>query len=247
MADGVNLYYIWYGDWSADAQGAALLTALAQSLGGSAYFNINTTYHALINGRDSGIQNVVHLAGTATDAYSQGRSLTSQATPEIVANAIVSGHLPADANGVYLVLASPDVSEEEFCKTSCGWHGFQTVNGVDIKFAFVGNPATQCINFCSLWGPNFPPPNGNPGADAMASILAHELSETVNDPHMNAWFDLKGDETADKCQWSYGTILRVPSGNANSYGVYNVTLGGTNFLLQQLWVNEGAGYCATGY
>ena len=247
MADGVNLYYIWYGDWSAEAQGATLLTTLAQSLGGSAYFNINTSYHAMMGGRDTPVQNSVHLAGTTADAYSQGRSLSSEATPAIVKYAILNGKLPADPNGVYIVLASADVSENGFCKTSCGWHGAETVNGVDIKFAFVGNPATQCLGFCSLWGPNFPPPNGAPGPDAMASVLAHELSESVNDPHEDAWFDLNGDEAADKCQWTFGIINRIPAGQPNSYGVYNVTLGGKYFLLQQNWVNAAGGYCSTGY
>ncbi|MBZ5606537.1 MAG: EXORDIUM family protein [Acidobacteriia bacterium] len=247
MAGGVNIYYIWYGDWSADATGAALLTTLAQSMGGSPYFNINTTYHAMMNGRDTAVQNVVHYAGSASDAYSQGKYLSSAATPQIVADAIVSGKLPADPNGIYFVLGSADVSENGFCKTSCGWHGSQTVRGVDIKFAFVGNPATQCIHFCSLFGPNFPPPNGDAGADAMTSIIAHELSESVNDPHMDAWFDLNGDESADKCQWTFGTMNRVPVGQPNSYGVYNVTLGGKNFLLQQNWVNAAGGYCAMSY
>jgi hypothetical protein len=248
IADGINLYYIWYGDWSAQAESTAILTIFAQSIGGSPYFDINTGYHGMANGRDAPVQNVVRFAGSTADSYSQGQNLSSDATPAIVRNAIQGGKLPADPNGVYIVLASPDVMESGFCKTSCGWHGYSTVaNGVEVKFAFVGNPASQCISFCSLFGPNFPPPNGNPGADAMTSIIAHELSEITNDPHMDAWFDLKGGESADKCQWNYGAISRIPVGQANSYGVYNVVLGGHYFLIQQNWVNSGPGSCGMSY
>jgi hypothetical protein len=259
LAYGVNLYYIWYGNWSADAEAAAILTTFAQGLGGSPYFNINSSYHGMAGGRDVQIANAVRFGGSYTDNYSQGRNLADGAVAKIVAGAINSGQLPADPNGVYFVLGSADVTEPGFCKSSCGFHGFGTLvdgtlrqnqtdpAGIDIKFAFVGNPATQCQSFCSLWGPNFPPPNGNPGGDAMVSIVAHELNEAVEDPHMDAWFDINGAEGADKCQWTYGNISRVPAGQPNAYGVYNMTLAGRNFLIQQNWINSGAGFCGTVY
>jgi hypothetical protein len=37
---------------------------------------------------------------------------------------------------------------------------------------------------------------GSLGADAMASVLAHELAEAVSDPELNAWFDCNGYENA---------------------------------------------------
>src|ERR1035438_3635947 len=44
MRNGVNIYYIWYGDWTKDATANAILTDYAINVGGSPYFNINTTY-----------------------------------------------------------------------------------------------------------------------------------------------------------------------------------------------------------
>jgi hypothetical protein len=259
IAHGINIYYIWYGDWNGDIEATSILTALANGIGGSPYFNINTTYSGMTGGRMAAVSNSVHFAGAIEDHYSQGVSLSMSGVASVVQRAIVTGLLPADSQGVYFVLSSADVTEDGFCQTGCGWHGYGsfangtlTVNqtnadGVDIKFAFVGNPSTQCIHFCSLWNANFPPPNGDPGGDAMASILAHELTEATNDPHMNAWFDFQGEESGDKCQWTFGSISRVPQGQANSNGVYNVQLGGRYFLLQQLWVNDGGGYCAASY
>src|SRR3954447_482604 len=38
-----NIYYIWYGNWSNTA--TSILTDLASTIGGTSYFNINTTYY----------------------------------------------------------------------------------------------------------------------------------------------------------------------------------------------------------
>lgn len=37
------------------------------------------------------------------------------------------------------------------------------------------------------WGDGTATPNWNAEADGMASIIAHELSEAVTDPELNAW------------------------------------------------------------
>ena len=39
----VNVYYIWYGNWSGNSA-TTILTEFANNLGASPYFNINTTY-----------------------------------------------------------------------------------------------------------------------------------------------------------------------------------------------------------
>ena len=44
MRGTVNVYYIWYGDWTQDSKANAILTDWGHSIGGSPYENINTTY-----------------------------------------------------------------------------------------------------------------------------------------------------------------------------------------------------------
>jgi hypothetical protein len=236
MLGTVNVYYIWYGNWAGNSA-TNLLTTLAQNIGGSPYFNINTTY---FNGSNTHVSNSVHYAGSTTDAYSKGTALTDANIQEIVSNAIASGALGLkDTNGVYFVLTSADVTANSgFCTQYCGWHTHGTIAGSDIKYAFIGNP-DRCPTSCSVQTPG---PNGTGGADGMASIIAHELEEATTDPDLNAWYDRRGYENADKCAWTFGTQFTAANG-----AKYNMTLGGVNFLIQQNWVNSGSGFCAKSF
>jgi len=138
-------------------------------------------------------------------------------------------------NGLYFVLTSTDVTKSGFLTSYCGWHTNATIAGADIKYAFVGDPGTN--GACSVQ--TSVSPNGNVGADAMASVVSHELEETATDPDLSAWWDQRGYENADKCAWTFGTTYKVPNGS-----LANMTLGGLNFLIQRNWVNASGGYCA---
>ena len=241
MLGTVNVYYIWYGNWSGNSA-TTILTDLANGIGGSPYFNINTTYY---NGSGVHVSNLVHYAGSANDNYSQGKSLTDAQIQTVVSSAIANGlnglpnGLPKDTNGVYFVLTSADVTASSgFCTQYCGWHTHGTISGSDIKYAFIGNP-DRCPSACE-WQTTGP--NGTGGADGMASIIAHELEEAVTDPDLNAWYDNRGYENADKCAWTFGATFTSPNG-----ALANMTLNSRYFLIQRNWVNAGSGSCAMSY
>jgi hypothetical protein len=201
-----NVYYIWYGKWAGNSA-TTILTDLANGIGGSPYFNINTTYY---NGTKAApVINSVHFAGSRTDNYSQGLILSDAGVQAVVSSAI-SGGLPKDANGVYFVLTSSDVGESSgFLTQYCGWHT---------------------------------------SADAMASVLAHELEEAVTDPDLNAWYDKRGNENADKCAWTFGATSTLTTDDAATNGaLWNVNLGKRNYLIQRNWVNAAGGSCALQY
>jgi hypothetical protein len=230
----VNVYYIWYGNWSGNT-GTTILTDFANNIGGSPYFNINTTYY---NSAGTHVSNAVHYAGSTTDSYSQGTSLTDAQIQTVVSSAITSGRLPLDTNAVYFVLTSSDVTASSgFCTQYCGWHTHGTISGSDIKYSFVGNP-DRCPSACADQTVG---PNGNAGADGMASIVAHELEEATTDPDLNAWYDNRGYENADKCAWTFGTTYTANGALAN------VKLGTRDFLIQRNWVNAAGGYCSMSY
>jgi hypothetical protein len=230
-----QVYFIWYGAWSGNSA-TSILPDLASNIGGSPYFNINTTY---TDGSGHHVSNSVAYAGSTTDSYSQGSSLSDAQIQQVVSTAVTSGRLPKDSHGVYFVLTSADVTASSgFCTQYCGWHTHGTIGGTDLRYAFIGNP-DRCPSACEEQTTS---PNANAGADGMASVIAHELEESVTDPDLNAWFDRRGQENADKCAWTFGTEYTVANGS-----MANMKLGTRDFLIQQNWVNAGAGSCALKY
>jgi len=228
----VGVYYIWYGNWQGNTA-TAILTDFANNIGGSPYFNINTTY---FDGSSRHVSNSVVFRGSTSDNYSQGTALSDAQVQTVVSSAISSGRLPMDTNAVYFVLTSADVTATSgFCSQYCGWHTHGTISGSDVKYSFVGNP-DRCPSACAAQTTS---PNGNAGADGMASIIAHELEEATTDPDLNAWYDRRGEENADKCAWTFGTTSTASNGST-----YNMTLGSRNYLIQQNWVNASGGFCA---
>jgi hypothetical protein len=199
------------------------------------------------------------------------KNLTDGGVQKIVENALNNGQLPRDPNGVYFVFTSSDINESSeggFCgapssdpKKSgfCGWHTHADMGGVDIKFAFVGN-TQRCREIQSQWGcdkqatgPNSPsmPTQAADGTwtyygggDGMVNIIAHELSESITDPDLNAWRNSSGDENADVCESVFGPTSFLPTcGDAGSICTdaglsagshYNQTFGNHSWLLQFL-------------
>jgi hypothetical protein len=246
LVAGSNIYYIWYGNWGTNTA-KTILPSVANGLGGTPYFNINTTYY---NSAATHVKNAAHFVAQytwTTTAY--GTALTDSLVQTIVTATINGGHLAYDPNGIYFVLTSPEVTEGAgtavaFCKTYCGWHTHFALNNLataDVKYSFVGNASTQCPSSCMAQASSSP--NNNPGADGMANVLVHELAEATNDPDLNAWYDSNGNESADKCAWQFGTEL-----TASNKSKYNLTLlNGLQVLLQENWINAAGGNCALSY
>ena len=241
MAGKVNVYFIWYGDWNGGpaASDSPMTVTLLNSLyannalGGSGFAQIASTYTDKY--RRTASSNFALVQSTSDD-YSRGKKLTDAAVAGVVSSAIQSGRLPKDSNGIYFVLTSSDVDETSgFCKKYCGWHDHKNILGSDLKISFIGNP-DRCADSCEIQSTS---PNGNPGADAMASIMAHETLETVTDPNLNAWYDAQGQEVGDKCAWMFGPV-KGTLGN----GAYNQSMGGHHWLIQMNWVNANGGGCA---
>jgi len=223
-----DVYLIWYGNWnqsngSDNAGGQQIVRDFLGSLSGSGYYLTNRTY--------PGVSGMFSVRAQYTDTYSQGSVLSDSRVQAVVSHAISSKALPNNSNGIYFVLTSSDVSESSgFCNKYCGWHTAGTISGTDIKYAFVGN-ANRCLSACAAQSVG---PNGNAGVDGMLSVIAHELEETNTDPDLNAWYDSRGAEDADKCAWTFGS--HQTKGSNGAY--YNLTLTGAtgstrHYLIQR--------------
>jgi hypothetical protein len=223
-----RIYVIWYGNWnqsngSDTPAGQQIVRDFAGSIGGSPYFQINTTYSAggyTITGNAS-------FGGETTDTGSFGTRLSDANIFSIVNNAVNAGKLPFDQSGVYFVLTSSNVTARSgFCTQYCGWHTAGNGTAGRLRYSFVGN-ANRCLNSCAAQTTS---PNGNPGVDAMLSVVAHELEEATTDPDpRSGWVDASGAENADKCAWTFGHFqYQVANGSWA-----NMRLGTRDFLIQR--------------
>jgi hypothetical protein len=230
MTGPVNVYVVWYGDWSNRSTRRSVLTEFLGHLA-SPYWKINQGYPAT-GGSTVGAP---ALAAQIDDAGSVGvKNLTDAQIQKVVENAITKQALPKDPNGVYMVLTSSAVTKVGFLTQYCGWHSFARIGGAVIKFAFIGDPSGPSVRGCS---PQSVSPNGDVGADAMASTIYHELDEAVTDPTMRGWHTARGEENADRCAWTYGTVYKVGAAMAN------MKLGTRDYLIQTNWVNSSTARC----
>src|SRR5215467_10818542 len=155
----VPVYVIFYGNWNGTGSNTqatvTLIDTFLNSLGNTGYERINTTY-----GDNTGnVSGNLTLAAQVFDPGSQGKRLRNSRISAAISAQLTSGALPTDPNGVYLFLTASDISEQGFCSSFCGFHTRQTLNGADIKWAFIGN-VDQCPSGCEIQstGPNSPSP-----------------------------------------------------------------------------------------
>jgi hypothetical protein len=80
----------------------------------------------------------------------------------------------------------------------CAWHSYGSSGGKEFQVGF----------FFNLDGDGGCDPkdtvtsHGQPLA-SLANVSGHEYSEMVTDPLLNAWYDVRGQENADKCAWTF--------------------------------------------
>jgi hypothetical protein len=240
MVAGKDLYVIYYGSFTTTQH--AILDNFLQNLGGSGAFNVNSEYSDGSGATVANILNYSPKTDSFNDAYSLGTSLSGSFDTTIIHNAIANGHLPSDANGIYILTISPDVSLPKSVWCAYHTHSSNIVVGQDIKYAVAPDPPPGALQAsCSGNIANFgdtTSPNGDIGMDAVADDLIHELSETATDPDLNAWFTKNGEENADLCNFVYGTTFLAPNGSHANH-----VFGTRNYLVQTIWDRVGS-FCA---
>lgn len=116
MSSPINVYVIWYGDWNG-LQPSGMMTDLISGLGQSDYWKILATEYDSPPG--SFVSSTIYHGGEyfirpCSVYYAQWGAGT------IVNDALTRGVVPADANGIYLVIGAPGVD-------GGGYHGGNTI------------------------------------------------------------------------------------------------------------------------
>jgi hypothetical protein len=181
---------------------------------GSNYANSSDEYSGT-NGKVSSV--LVYTGNKVDGTAASGGGSTSAILNEV---AKVIGATNVVHNGYYPVYVDLPRGSAGYC----GWHSWGTINGVLVQFAFFwnldGDPGCD---------PSSTVAGESQGLAAIANTSAHELSEARTDPDGTGWYDRRGQENGDKCNWNFLGQLSVTFSN------------GSHWKVQSEWSNKVAG------
>jgi hypothetical protein len=204
----------------------SLMTRLAGDYPAHGIDNNNTEYFQIIGTTKTYVQNVGSSAGFyvdsslfpasgCSDSATPGNCITDAQIRSEIQKVMALQGWTGGLNHIFLLYTS---SGEGSCfdprSTACAYvqycayHSFISASPPVIY----GNIPYGNTSVCQLTGT--PSPNGFPAADAVMTSASHEISESITDPLLNAWFTSDGSEIGDLCAYDYGTNA-WDSGNAN--------------------------------
>jgi hypothetical protein len=245
----VPLYVIYYGSIDGfPGTSQPIINAFLGGLSQRPQYEVNATYCAASTCTNPATPSVSGMLSTGQIFYdpgSQGTNISSNDIPKIIQNALTApGGFHAKSDAIYIVVTAPTIKVSGFCTSYCAFHTKSTtiVSGTTIHYALAPEPDSKCTvcdgNFATFG--ESATPNGDPGADEVVDSLMHEISETVTDPDLNAWFTSNGAENGDLCNFNYGTNLSTTSTGAS----YNASWNKFNYLIQLIWKNGPTQGCA---
>jgi hypothetical protein len=218
----------------------SLIATFLGGIGGSPYYNINKGYwdKGGAGGTLRNVSGAVAYDGCWADgssAPSGTQNVSDSAIQAEIVSGFTGGQIAYSPDTLYTVFSAGGVNLGGGAFSQyCAYHGHFTWNGNDVLYAVMPFNAFN-TNACAAQATG---PNGD-AADAEVNTLVHEIEEANTDPDLNAWYDRRGYENADKCAWTFGTTSTASNG-----AKYNVTIGGKKFLIQRNWKNSGTGSCA---
>jgi hypothetical protein len=194
----------WPGDSSDKIQG---IDSFYAGVGSTNYAKTNTEYTGLGQFVSSGVHANAHVIDPT--------AAPTQAPQTSAILAEVGRMYPHPTPNAYYPVY---IDQPRGHAGYCAWHSAGTINGVSVQFGFFfkvdGDPG------CDPQSPT----SQSEGLQALGNVSGHELSEMMTDPQLNAWYDSKGAENADKCAWTFGKNL--------------LKLGTTSWKIQGNWSNN---------
>ena len=236
----VALIPVWVGNWATGdvTNWNSVLGNIVTSLGSAPansvalpghVFNTTTLYYTQNGLTPPSLQWVPN-----TDITDPTTTSVTDAEVATHINSFITAHpgiVPAGTSPVYIYIgANSTLLTSGFGTTYCGWHTYGSPsNGGPSNTPYIAMQDFTS-NYNSACAPQTTSPNGSASLDAMASVMVHEVDESLTDPFFSAWFDAYGYENADKCVRTYGVLS--PAGAPR----YNVQLGSLKYLIQQNWL-----------
>lgn len=149
LTSPINLYVIWYGQWNPNHQNTIrdFLYSLSSSAPHPSVSDWWQVVRLYTDQTGSNVTGSISFSGEFFDwEYSHGMYLTRLSMQSVLKSAVTPSLskktiLPLNyRNGLYLILTSPDVEVQDFCRAVCGFHyfTFPSVVGVTVPYAWVG-------------------------------------------------------------------------------------------------------------
>jgi hypothetical protein len=248
----------------------SLVGYFLNNLGGSSYWNINSTYYDLVDGRRNFVRNSMDYDSFWAPNFNaphSGKKVSVLDMVNLIEAGFENGAMKYDPNTLYMIFTGPGVNLgggfSRRILDYCAFHSAYWYNNgthlvqfaampydadfnPDHPFRYKGSDGKVHYAICTLLTKG---PNGDLGADATVSGMAHEIEETATDPvtlygvhgFFAGWYDINVHENGDKCAYTYGPTL-----TQNRLDLWNMNIGQKQFLVQQNWSNVAPQRCLTG-
>lgn len=195
----------WPGDQSDKIGG---IQSLLQGLGGSDYIAVTNQYGDRPNSVGAGAS-----YDRSIFDFSAAPSLQISDTNALGQEICKLTNFQPDINTIYLVYADtpPPIDGTTGKVSDCGWHSsfWCEWNGTKTTATMAYLPNLDAVENCS---PDDTATTHSAGLAAVASVTAHEISESITNPYGNGWYDEEGTtlcvsgqqcEIGDKCAWTF--------------------------------------------
>jgi serine protease len=132
-------------------------------------------------------------------------AVPSRPTKQDVANAAARAAVrlnDLNYNAQYII-ATPWGALDQYSISNnfCAWHNWTGVTGRTGWATYTSMPYIPYEDYLGR-GCGKGKVNGANGLlDGVTILASHEYAESVNNPGLNAWYDVDGSENADKCSW----------------------------------------------
>jgi hypothetical protein len=230
---GTNFYIIYWvpaklqngGSTSMSAHYMQIQKDLIHDYQGHDIGSNNTQYYQTVSGVTTYIESRwynyytyvdtnAYPASGCTDIYTPGNCITDAQIETEIQRVMKLEGWTGGIQRIFLLYTS---SGEGSCAGSscaysdyCAYHSYiNTSTPIIYTNEPYGDP-----NYCQE--PGTPSPNGDPAADTAVTAASHEMTESITDPELDAWYTAMGNEIGDLCAYNYGTNT-WDSGNANQF------------------------------